>query len=483
MKTLAELLSNTKIIKGTPENQEVKGLVMDSRQVQEGFVFVAVKGTQVDGHKFIDDVFKKGALAVIGEEDVNCEGLYIQVENSSLALGQMASAFYDFPSREIKVVGVTGTNGKTTVATLLYELFVRLGYRVGLLSTVRNRIHDKILDSTHTTPDAVSIQSLLRRMREEGCDYCFMEVSSHAIHQNRIAGIEFTGGIFTNLTHDHLDYHGTFDNYLKAKKAFFDQLNPDAFSLSNKDDKNGMVMLQNTKSTKYTYSLGSNSDFKARILEHDFNGMLLKIDAEPEAWFRLIGRFNAYNLLAVYGAAFLLGIGRNEILQQLTQLGSVAGRFDYLRDEGITGIVDYAHTPDALKNVLEVINEVRTRNEELITVIGCGGDRDKAKRPLMAETAAKLSTKVIFTADNPRSENPEEILNEMEAGVPATDYKKTMRITDRKEAIKAAVSMAGPGDIILIAGKGHEAYQEVLGVKHPFDDKEILKEMIGKLKH
>ncbi len=482
MKKLHNIAADLKIRVPVEFDPKVNGLTMDSREVKDGFVFVAIKGTRSDGHDFIGQAFESGAVAVFGETNYD-HPAYFKVTDSADALGKMASAYYDHPSREMKLVGVTGTNGKTTVATLLYELFVRLGYRVGLLSTVRNRIHDKMLDATHTTPDAVSINRLLRMMRDDGCDYCFMECSSHAIHQKRINGLDFNGGIFTNITHDHLDYHGTFDHYIEAKKAFFDGLSADAFSLVNRDDKRGMVMLQNTKSTRYTYALNSMADFKGRILEHDFNGMLLKIDQEPEAWFRLIGRFNAYNLLAVYGTAFLLEVDRSEILMHLTQLGSVAGRFDYINECGITGIVDYAHTPDALQNVLEVINDVRSRNEQLITVVGCGGDRDKAKRPLMADTASSLSDRAVFTSDNPRTEDPIQILDEMEEGVRPDNFKKTVRIPDRKEAIKMAVSLANAGDIILIAGKGHETYQEINGEKRPFDDKAILLEMIKQLKN
>lgn len=485
MKKLQEILTDITPLAGSSfdPNTLVSGISMDSRKLGEHAVFVAIRGTQVDGHAFIRQVVDAGVQTIVAETPQEIPGInWIQVSSCSEALGQMASAFYDYPSRQLKLVGVTGTNGKTTVATLLYELFLRLGYRTGLLSTVRNRIHNKELSSTHTTPDAVSLNALLAEMVADGCDYCFMECSSHAIEQRRIAGLTFTGGIFTNLTHDHLDYHGTFEAYRDAKKRFFDILGSDAFALVNKDDRNGMVMLQNTKATKYTYSLSSMSDFKARMLEQDFNGMLLKI-GEVEAWYRLIGGFNAYNLLAVYGTAFLLGIKEEEIIHNLTQLGSVAGRIDSFHTSGIVGIIDYAHTPDALKNVLELINAIRSRNEKLVTIVGCGGDRDKAKRPIMAEIAARLSDQVIFTSDNPRTENPETILDEMETGVPPTLYKKTIRISDRKEAIKAAAKMAEEGDIILIAGKGHETYQEIQGVKYPFDDKVILKETIEKIKN
>lgn len=482
MKKLKDILPESEVLNGTIPAVEISGITLDSRKAGPGMVFFAIPGTRADGHQFISQVVEQGAAAIVGEQDLNPGIPYIRVKNSAEMLGRAASAFYDNPSSRLQLVGVTGTNGKTTIATLLYDLFKRLGYKTGLLSTVRNRIHETTLDSTHTTPDAVSLNALLARMADEGCDYCFMEVSSHAIHQHRIAGLTFRGGIFSNLTHDHLDYHGTFDNYLKAKKAFFDTLPADAFALTNKDDRNGLVMLQNTKATRYTYALLGPADFKARVREHDFNGMLLDIDG-TEAWYRLVGGFNAYNLLAVYGAAFLLGVSREEIITHLTQLGSVSGRFDYLRsDHGVIGIVDYAHTPDALENILKVINEVRTKNEQLITVFGCGGDRDKAKRPVMAEVACRLATRVIFTSDNPRSEDPEQILREMEAGVPPQHFKKTIRITDRKEAIKAAVAAANPGDIILVAGKGHETYQDIRGVKFPFDDKAILQEMFHLMK-
>ena len=485
MKVLKDILAELSPLPGSQYDAKsmVSGLAMDSRKVEKGFAFVAIRGTKVDGHNFIDQVIEAGATCIVAETPCsNTSVNWVQVESTAEALGWMSSAFYNYPSSQLKLVGVTGTNGKTTVATLLYELFLRLGYRTGLLSTVRNRIHDKVLSATHTTPDAVSLNALLADMVADGCDFCFMECSSHAIHQRRIAGLEFDGAVFTNLTHDHLDYHGTFDQYRDAKKLFFDTLGRDAFSLTNKDDRNGMFMLQNTKATKYSYSLTSMSDFRARILEQDFNGMLLRV-GDIEAWYRLVGGFNAYNLLAVYGSAFLLGIEEEEIIQHLTQLGSVAGRIDSIRVAGIVGIIDYAHTPDALKNVLEVVNAIRSRNEKLITVVGCGGDRDTAKRPVMAEIAARLSDQVIFTADNPRTEDPEAILNEMEAGVPPTHYKKTMRISDRKEAIKAAARFANPGDIILVAGKGHETYQEIDGIRHPFDDKAILQETIEKIKN
>ena len=454
-------------------NQVIAKLSFDSRQAQEATLFFAVKGTQVDGHAYIPQVLAAGCTAIVCEElpavcaEPNC---FIQVENVSLFMAEVAARFYQHPSKELKLVAVTGTNGKTTVATLLFKLFRLFNYHVGLLSTVQNQIDEEVIPATHTTPDVITLNALLRQMVDSGCTYCCMEASSHAIHQHRISGLHFAGLGFTNISHDHLDYHQTFDAYIKAKKMLFDGVNSDAFALTNKDDKNGMVMLQNTRATKYTYGLKQMADFKAKIMESDFNGMLLQLDGE-EAWFRLVGNFNAYNLLLVYGIAYLLGEEKTAIIQNLSKLGSVKGRFDALRStNGVVGIVDYAHTPDALENVLKTINEVRSGNQQLITVVGCGGNRDKAKRPIMAATACELSTKVILTSDNPRNENPEDILNEMQAGVPALHFKKTLRISDRREAIKTAVSIANTGDIILVAGKGHENYQEINGVKHPFDD-------------
>ena len=481
MKTIQELISNIPQAKIQGDaNLVVKKLCFDSRQIGDETLFFAIKGTTVDGHSYIQDVIEKGAIAIVCEvlpSELNSKVTYISVENSTAAMGLMAAAFYNYPSQKMKLTAVTGTNGKTTVATLLHNLFRSFGHNVGLLSTVQNQINETIIPSTHTTPDSIRINELLNEMLEQGCEYCFMEASSHAIDQNRIKGLHFAGVIFTNITHDHLDYHLTFDNYIKAKKKLFDEVNEDAFALTNKDDKNGMVMLQNTKASRYTYSLKSMADFKAKIVESDFNGMLLNIN-EQEAWFRLVGNFNAYNLAAVYGAAFLLGKERDEIITHLSNISAVKGRFEYYRsNNGVIGIVDYAHTPDALKNVLSTINELRTRNEELITIVGCGGNRDAAKRPVMADVACELSTKVVFTSDNPRNEEPEAILDDMQKGVKPLHFKKTLRISDRKEAIKTAVSIAKKGDIILIAGKGHENYQEVKGVKHHFDDKEVLLEM------
>lgn len=481
MKTVKELISSLKQASVTGnEDITVLHLTYDSRNVGESSMFFAVRGTVADGHTFIDDVVAKGAAAVVCEQlpaSIDPAVTYIKVPNTTEAMAFIAAEFYDHPAEKLKLTAITGTNGKTTVATLLFRLFRSFGHSVGLLSTVQNQIDDEVIPATHTTPDAIRINELLEEMVERGCEYCFMEASSHAIDQDRIKGLHFAGVVFTNITHDHLDYHKTFDNYIRAKKKLFDEVNEDAFALTNKDDRNGMVMLQNTKAPRYTYALNTMADFKARIMESDFTGMLLQIDGE-EAWFRLVGNFNAYNLLAVYGTAFLLGKDKKEVITKLSSIEAVKGRFDYSRSEnGITGIIDYAHTPDALKNILQTINEIRTNNEQLITVVGCGGNRDAAKRPLMADIASEYSTKVIFTSDNPRNEDPEAILDEMQKGVKPLHYKKTLRITDRREAIKTAVSMANKGDIILVAGKGHENYQEIKGVKHHFDDKEVLMEM------
>lgn len=454
-------------------------LTYDSRKVAKGAVFFAIKGTQVDGHQFITDVVSKGVSAVVCEvlpAELDASVCYVQVLNSSIAMASMASVYYGNPSAKLQIVAVTGTNGKTTVATLLFNLFRSFGHHVGLLSTVQNQIDEVVIPSTHTTPDVIKINELLNEMVIAGCEYCFMEASSHAIDQHRITGLQFAGAIFTNITHDHLDYHLTFDNYIKAKKQLFDNINNNAFVLTNKDDKNGMVMLQNTKAPRYTYSLQTMADFKGRIIESDFEGMQLSINGD-DAWYKLVGQFNAYNLLAVYGAAFLLGKDKLEIITHLSNLNAVNGRFDFMKSaNGVIAIVDYAHTPDALKNILSSINAIRTNNEQLITVVGCGGNRDAAKRPIMADVATKMSNKVIFTSDNPRNEDPELILDEMQKGVEAIHYKKTLRITDRREAIKTAVSMAQKGDIILVAGKGHENYQEIKGVKQHFDDKEVVNE-------
>ena len=465
-------------------NVAVSSITFDSRKVKKDSLFIAVRGTAVDGHDFISKAIEAGALAVICEEipvEKKEDITYVKVKNANYALGIIASNFYDNPSQKLKLVGVTGTNGKTTTVTLLYNLFKSLGNTVGLLSTVKNKIHNEEVPATHTTPDAIELNELLCKMVEKGCQYAFMEVSSHAIVQHRVTGINFVGGVFTNITHDHLDYHKTFDEYIKAKKGFFDMLPEDAFALTNKDDANGMIMLQNTKAHKVSYAIKSPADHKCRIIENHLNGLLLNID-NKEVWVKLIGTFNAYNVLAVYSVAVLLKQDPINILTALSTLNSVEGRFQYLKSEsGIIGIVDYAHTPDALKNVLETIKGIRTGNEQVITLAGCGGDRDAAKRPIMAQIACQFSNKGILTSDNPRSEDPEEILNQMQKGIDPVEAKKTLRITDRKEAIRTACSLAKQGDIILVAGKGHEKYQEIKGVKHPFDDFEILKETLKTL--
>lgn len=465
-------------------NVAVSSVTFDSRKIKKDCLFVAVRGTSVDGHKFIEQAIEGGALAIVCEElpENRHENItYVRVKDSHYALGIIASNFYDNPSQKLKLVGVTGTNGKTTTVTLLYNLFKSLGYTVGLLSTVRNKIQNEEVPATHTTPDAIALNELLSKMVEKGCQYAFMEVSSHAVVQHRVSGITFAGGVFTNITHDHLDYHKTFDEYIKAKKMFFDHLPEEAFALTNKDDANGKVMLQNTKANKVTYAIKSPADHKCRIIENHLNGLLLNIDGK-EVWVKLIGSFNAYNVLAVYTTALLLKQDPVNILTALSTLNAPEGRFQYLKSEnGIIGIVDYAHTPDALKNVLETIKGIRTGNEQVITLVGCGGDRDAAKRPVMAKIACQYSNKIILTSDNPRSEDPEEILNQMQKGIDPVDMKKTLRISDRREAIKTACSLAKQGDIILVAGKGHEKYQEIKGVKHPFDDYEILKEILKAL--
>ena len=463
---------------------DVSAIDFDSRNIKKGHVFVAVKGTVSDGHQFIETAIGQGAVAIVCETlpEKLTEGVtYVEVANSSKALAMMASNFYGNPSENLKLVGVTGTNGKTTVASLLYQLFKKAGYKVGLLSTVKIMVDSKEYKATHTTPDSITINKYLKQMNTEGVEFCFMEVSSHGIHQHRTEGLRFEGGIFTNLTHDHLDYHKTFAEYRDVKKSFFDALPEKAFALVNSDDKNGLVMLQNTKARKHTYALKTYADYKSQILENQLGGLLLKIN-DAEVWTRLIGNFNAYNILAIYATADLLGLESGEILRLISELESVSGRFQYMvSNQKITAIVDYAHTPDALKNVLETINSIRTKNEELITVVGCGGDRDKTKRPKMGHIASALSTKVIFTSDNPRSEDPEAILKEIEKGVEPQNYKKTLTITDRLQAIKTACQMAQPNDIILIAGKGHETYQEIKGERFDFDDFKIVKECLKQL--
>lgn len=478
MKLLKDILYKTGIEEVIGSTQvAIEKICFDSREVEKFSLFVAVSGTQVDGHQFVEKAIEDGAVAIVCEvfpENI-IEGVsYVRVQNSALAMGFIAANFFDNPSSEIKLVGITGTNGKTTTATLLHDLFAGLGYKAGLLSTVVNKIGNEEIPSTHTTPDAIQLNTLLREMITQGCEYCFMEVSSHAIHQHRVAGVEFVGGVFTNITHDHLDYHKTFSEYITAKKMFFDNLPETAFALTNKDDKNGLVMLQNTKASKNTYALKSMADYSCKVLESDFSGMLLNVDGN-EVWTKLIGGFNAYNVLAIYSTAVLLGQEKLNVLTAISQLVSVDGRFQYIKSiNSIAGIVDYAHTPDALKNVLKTINDIRTGNEKVITIVGCGGDRDKEKRPMMAAIACEMSDKIILTSDNPRTENPDEIIKDMRAGVDGTHFNKVLAIVNREEAIRTACSLAGKDDIILVAGKGHEKYQEINGERFPFDDMEIL---------
>lgn len=481
MPVLNDILRNVTVLKlvGDP-TVLVDVLCIDSRQAKAGAAFIALRGTNVDGHSFIDKAVTQGAPVIVCEtlpENIMPGCTYVQVEDTARTAGIMAAAFYGMPAERMKVIGVTGTNGKTTVATLLFHLFRGLGYACGLISTVQNHINDEVLSATHTTPDALSVQHLLHRMAAAGCTYVFMEVSSHAVHQQRIAGISFAGAIFTNITHDHLDYHKTFDEYIRVKKKFFDDLPDAAFALTNADDKRGMVMLQNTRAAKHTYSLKAPASFKGKVLENNLTGLVMDV-AGQEAHFRLIGTFNAYNLLAVYGVAVLLGEDKVQVLAVLSNLHGAPGRFEtYMSaNERVLGIVDYAHTPDALINVLATINQLRTAGQQLITVVGCGGDRDAAKRPLMANVACEHSDRVVFTADNPRSEDPEEILNQMEQGISATHKRRVLRIADRREAIKTAVALSKPEDIILIAGKGHETYQEIKGVRYPFDDRQVIRE-------
>lgn len=463
---------------------DVTAIQIDSRKIAKGNVFVAIRGVQSDGHQFIDKAVALGANAIVCEEMPAsfAEGVtYVEVNNTNEAVAYMAHQFYGEPSAKIKLVGVTGTNGKTTIATVLFKLFTKLGYRCGLVSTVQNQIGDTIIPATHTTPDAVSLNALLHQMVEEGCTHVFMECSSHAIHQHRITGLHFAGALFSNITHDHLDYHKTFDEYIRVKKSFFDQLPATAFAISNADDKRGEVMLQNTQAHKYLYSLKTMTAFKGKILENALTGLVMLVN-DKEVHFRLIGEFNAYNLLAVYGAAVCLGEDSVQVLTTLSMLSGAEGRFDYIISSGlIIGIVDYAHTPDALENVLATIKKLRKGHEQIITVVGCGGDRDKTKRPVMAQAACDLSDRVILTSDNPRTEDPAQILRDMEEGLSSSAKRKYISIVDRKEAIKTAVSFANRDDIILVAGKGHEKYQDIKGVKHPFDDKEVLKEMFALL--
>ena len=483
MKPLKDILDGIVILETQGElSVPIHEVQFDSRKVGKGDLFVAVKGSHVDGHQYISKAIELGASAVVCEnipENVPAQLVVVKIENTQAVFGKIAATYFGNPSANLKVVGVTGTNGKTTIASLLYKTFTLLGYKVGLISTIKYYVGEEEFPATHTTPDALQIQELMAKMVASGCEYCFMEVSSHAIDQDRISGIEFDGGIFTNLTHDHLDYHLTFAEYLKAKKKFFDQLPETAFALTNTDDKNGMVMLQNTKASKQTYSLRALANFRCKVLEKHFDGMLLGIDGH-EVWMHFTGIFNASNLMAVMGAAVLLGVENDDILRILSELRPVSGRFEILRSvDGKYAVVDYAHTPDAIKNVLLGITEIRTGNEQVITVVGAGGDRDKTKRPEMAQEAVKLSDKVILTSDNPRSEEPEQILADMEAGIEMHQKNKVLSIVNRREAIKTACMLAKPGDIILVAGKGHEDYQEIKGIKYHFDDKEVINEIFG----
>ncbi len=482
MKKLSDILNNIGVVQIIGNTDfTISNLSFDSRKIESNCLFIAIKGTQSDGHQYIEQTIEKGAIAIVCEnlpEKLHENITYIKVENSSYALGEIASDFYSRPSEMLKLVGITGTNGKTTAVTLLFNLFRNLGYNVGLISTISNRINENEIASTHTTPDAIQLNALLKQMVEMGCSHCFMEVSSHAVVQDRIAGLNFSGAIFSNITHDHLDFHKTFAEYIKAKKMLFDNLAADSFALTNVDDKNGKVMIQNTKATKYSYSLQTMADFKCRIIENELHGLFLNIDG-VETSTKLVGNFNAYNILAVYAAAVLLGEDKIEVLKQLSNLNAAEGRFEYIKSENnITAIVDYAHTPDALLNVLKTIEAIRTKSEQLITVVGTGGNRDAQKRPIMGKIASEMSDVLILTSDNPRDEDPEDILHQMEAGVDILQKRKVLTIISRREAIKTACVMAKPGDIILVAGKGHEKYQEIKGIKHHFDDKEILMEFL-----
>ncbi|MDH5474080.1 MAG: UDP-N-acetylmuramoyl-L-alanyl-D-glutamate--2,6-diaminopimelate ligase [Cyclobacteriaceae bacterium] len=483
MPILKHILKNVSLITSSGNMEVVvNDICFDSRKVTKDSLFVAVKGTQVDGHDYIEKAIHDGAVVVIAQQlpDSLQKGVtYLTVKNSAQCLGVVSSNFYDNPSRKMFLIGITGTNGKTTTVTLLYHLFMKLGYKTGLISTVENKIINEEIPATHTTPDPIQLNQLLHKMVKSGCTHCFMEVSSHAIDQERVAGLEYSGAIFTNISHDHLDYHKTFDAYIAVKKKLFDGLNSDAFALINKDDKRGTIMLQNTKANKHTYAFKSIADFKGKIISNSLEGLEIQID-NKEAWFRLIGEFNGYNLLAAYSCGILLGEEPENVLAQLTLLSAASGRFEQISNNAnIIAIVDYAHTPDALKNVLTTINNFRTGNEQLITVVGCGGNRDKEKRPLMASIATSLSNKVVLTSDNPRDEDPDEIINEMKQGVSPSDYRKTIVLSDREEAIKTACLLAQERDIILVAGKGHETYQEIRGVKHHFDDREVLGRMLN----
>ncbi|PKP33817.1 MAG: UDP-N-acetylmuramoyl-L-alanyl-D-glutamate--2,6-diaminopimelate ligase [Bacteroidetes bacterium HGW-Bacteroidetes-17] len=485
MKNLIEISGSLQIEQLIGSNDLlINEIIFDSRKVEKGSLFVAQSGTNVDGHQFIDLAIQQGAVAVVCEQIpalINNSICYIQVQDSKKALGMLASEFYDHPSTKLKLIGITGTNGKTTIVTLLHNLFTQLGYKAGLLSTIENKIRQECLASTHTTPDTIQLNQLLDKMVKANVELCFMEVSSHAVDQERIHGLHFYGGVFTNLSHDHLDYHLTFDEYLKAKKKFFDQLSSSSFALSNTDDKRGLIMLQNTKAKKYTYGLRGVADFNTKIITNQFEGLELEIDKQP-VWFKLIGKFNAYNLLAVYATAVLLGEDKLKVLTLMSDMQAAEGRFDQIRSgNNINVIIDYAHTPDALENVLKTIASIRTGNEQLITVIGTGGNRDKLKRPIMAQIACNNSDRVILTSDNPRDEDPDQIIDDMKAGLDAVQLRKALSITNRREAIKTALTFAKDGDIILVAGKGHEKYQIIKGEKLPFDEKEIVKQLLMNL--
>ena len=485
MSLLLDLLPavNYTLVQGNLE-QEISELVFDSRKASAESVFFAIVGSTNNGHDYIQSVYENGCRVFVVQETTSLptDATIIKVVNTSEALGLMACAFYDYPSQDLKLVGITGTNGKTTTTTLLHKLFTELGFKCGLISTVVNKIGTTEIQSTHTTPDPINLNALLSKMVAEGCTYCFMEVSSHAVHQHRITGLEFVGAGFTNITHDHLDYHKTFAEYIRVKKAFFDGLGKEAFALVNSDDKNGMVMLQNTAAKKVTFALKTPADFKGKVIENELTGLIMTIN-NTEVYSRLVGDFNAYNLLVVFGVSQLLGMDELEVLRIISNLESVEGRFQYVRSNtGITAIVDYAHTPDALENVLKTINGIRKGTQKVITLVGCGGDRDKIKRPKMAQIACDLSTQAILTSDNPRTENPQTILEEMEAGLNEEQQTKAITIQDRKQAIKTAISLANAGDILLIAGKGHEKYQDIMGIKHDFDDLKITEELFNQLK-
>jgi UDP-N-acetylmuramoyl-L-alanyl-D-glutamate--2,6-diaminopimelate ligase len=485
MKKLSDILKYIEPIKIIGNTDiPISSISNNSKKISQNTLFAAIKGTSTDGHLFIKDAIQKGSTAILCEDlpsDINENVCYIVTKNSAEALAYAAHAFYDEPSKKLHLIGVTGTNGKTTTVTLLYQLFSALGFNCGLISTIENKIKDKILPSTHTTPDAIQFNELLQQMVNEKCEYVFTEVSSIGVHQHRVSGLQFKGGIFTNLTHDHLDYHKTFENYRDCKKTFFDNLTSSAFALTNKDDKNGLFMLQNTKAQKYTYALQTLADFKAKILEQHIDGTLLQINGK-EVWIKLVGKFNTYNALVTYSVAKIMQIDEEEILKHLSQLNPARGRFQVFHHNRITGIVDYAHTPDALENLLKTINDTKQEYQRIITVVGCGGNRDAAKRPVMAQIACKLSDKVILTSDNPRDEDPQQIIKEMESGISISDKRKTLSIVDRDEAIKTSIHLAENNDIILLAGKGHETYQEIKGVKYPFDDFQKLKDYLTSLK-